>query len=44
LIAKIEHFVANYNKNMAPFAWTATADSILEKLSRLCAQISGTAH
>ena len=44
LIAKIEHFVANYNKNKAPFAWTATADSILEKLSRLCAQISGTAH
>ena len=44
LIAKIEHFVANYNKNKAPFAWTATADSILEKLSRLCTQISGTVH
>ena len=44
LIAKIEHFVASYNKNKAPFAWTATADSILEKLSRLCAQISGTVH
>jgi putative transposase len=44
LIAKIEHFVANYNKNKALFAWSATADSILEKLSRLCAQISGTVH
>jgi hypothetical protein len=44
LIAKTEFFVASDNKNKAPFAWTATADSILEKLSRLCAQISGTAN
>jgi putative transposase len=44
LIAKIEQFVAAYNKTKAPFNWTATADSILEKLQRLCAQISGTAH
>jgi putative transposase len=44
LIAKIEQFVAAYNKTKAPFKWTATADSILEKLQRLCAQISGTAH
>jgi putative transposase len=42
LIAKIEHFIANYNKDSAPFSWTATADSILEKLHRLCSQISGT--
>jgi hypothetical protein len=27
-----------------PFNWTATADSILEKLQRLCSQISGTGH
>ena len=27
----------------APFIWTATADSILEKLQRLCSRISGTA-
>ena len=44
LIAKIEQFVAAYNKTKAPLNWTATADSILEKLQRLCAQISGTAH
>jgi putative transposase len=44
LIAKIEQFVAAYNKTKAPFNWTATADSILEKLQRLCSQISGTAH
>jgi putative transposase len=42
LIAKIEHFIVNYNKGSAPFSWTATADSILEKLQRLCSQISGT--
>ena len=42
LIAKIEHFIANYNKGSTPFSWTATANSILEKLQRLCSQISGT--
>jgi putative transposase len=44
LVAKIEHFVDNFNKKKTPIAWTATADSILEKLSRLCAQISGKGH
>jgi putative transposase len=44
LIARIEQFVAAYNKTKAPFSWTATADSILEKLQRLCSQISGTGH
>ena len=29
------------HKAAAPFSWPATADSILEKLQRLCAQISG---
>jgi putative transposase len=44
LIARIEQFVADYNKTKAPFNWTATADSILEKLQRVCSEISGTAH
>ena len=44
LIAKIEQFAAAYNKTSAPFVWTATADSILEKIQRLCSRISGTAH
>ena len=44
LIAKIEQFVAAYNKTKTPFNWTASADSILEKLQRLCAQISGTGY
>ena len=44
LIAKIDHFVAHYNQNCKPFSWSATADSILAKLSRLCERISGTSH
>jgi len=44
LINKIDHFVASYNTNCKPFTWTASADSILEKLNRLCSRISGTAH
>jgi len=44
LVAKIEQFVQSYNKDSTPFAWTATADSILEKLSRLCKATSGTYH
>ena len=44
LVEKIDHFVAAYNKNAKPFMWHATADSIFEKLGRLCQRISGTAH
>jgi putative transposase len=44
LIAKIEQFVNHYNRNSHPFVWTATADSILEKIKRLCQRISGTRH
>jgi putative transposase len=41
---KIEAFVERYNRNCQPFAWTATADSILEKLERLSQRIAGTGH
>jgi putative transposase len=44
LIKKIDHFVAHYNQNCKPFMWTATADSIIAKLQRLCVRISGTGH
>jgi putative transposase len=44
LITKINHFIRQYNQNSKPFMWTATADSILAKLERLCKRISGTAH
>lgn len=44
LIAKIEYFVNQYNRTSHPFVWTATADSILDKVKRLCHRISETGH
>jgi len=44
LIAKIDQFVSEYNNTSHPFAWTATADSILQKVKRLCQHISETGH
>jgi len=44
LIARIDHFVPHYNQTCRTFAWTASADSILKKLARLCSRISGTGH
>ena len=44
LVQRIDHFVTSYNQSCKPFRWTATADSILEKLHRLCSRISGTGH
>ncbi|HRT97103.1 MAG TPA: IS630 family transposase [Planctomycetota bacterium] len=44
LIEKIDGFVQDYNQRPRPFAWVATADSILEKLGRLCSLISGIRH
>ncbi len=41
---KIEEFVEHYNHKCQPFAWTASADSILEKLERLSKAIAGTGH
>jgi putative transposase len=36
--------VSQYNQVSRPFVWTATADSILEKIRRLCQRISETGH
>ena len=44
LVQKIDDYVAHYNLHRRPFAWTATADSILAKLRRLCKLINGTLH
>jgi putative transposase len=44
LIHRIDQFVTHYNQDCQPFVWTATADSILAKLQRLCTRISGTGH
>jgi putative transposase len=44
LVQKIDSFVQHYNRTSRPFVWTATAESILGKISRLCSRISGTRH
>jgi transposase len=42
LVNKIEQYVAHYNEHKRPFVWTATADSILAKVERICKLINGT--
>src|SRR5271157_2195574 len=44
LVSKINQYVEHYNRNSHPFNWTATADSILEKVKRLSQAISETGH
>jgi transposase len=39
----IYHWLATWNEQPQPFAWTATADVILEKVRR-CKELVGTAH
>lgn len=42
LEAAIHEYLAHYNERCTPFVWTATADVILDKVSRFCERISGT--
>lgn len=44
LVDNIASFERRYNPSAHPFIWTATADSILQKIERLCEAISGTRH
>ena len=44
LTTKIDRFVQHYNQTSMPFAWTATADSILAKIQRLCLATPETRH
>ena len=44
LVDKIRYFTDAYNPQARPFLWTATADSILQKIQRLCTIISGTRY
>jgi putative transposase len=44
LVRKIDSYVTHYNTSNRPFIWTATADSILDKIQRLCKVIYGTVH
>ena len=37
-------FTEQYNGSSKPFVWVAMADSIFEKLERLCKRINGTPH
>jgi len=42
LVKRIQAFVTKYNADAHPFAWTATANSILQKIKRLNKIIQGT--
>lgn len=44
LVRRIEHYVQQYNLPKRPFVWTATDESILAKVERLCKAICGTEH
>ena len=44
LIDRIQTFTDNYNDTSKPFVWTATAQSIIQKVERFCKAISGTGH
>jgi putative transposase len=44
LIEKIKTYIKEYNQHPRPFMWTATADSIIAKIERLCLRISETRH
>ena len=44
LIERIERYTAQWNAHARPFVWTATADSILAKIKRLCERIYTTQH
>jgi transposase len=40
----IERYLAHHNEHCQPFAWTATADAILDKVKRFCERTSETRH
>lgn len=44
LVRTIHSFVSQYNHTSKPFVWTASANSILQKIERLCQTIAGTLH
>jgi transposase len=41
---RIERYIVYHNTHPVPFMWTATADSIFDKLSRLSKVLCGTPH
>ena len=41
---KIQAFIDVYNTSATPFVWVATAQSIIDKVTRITMRIAGTAH
>lgn len=44
LVSAIQRFMAVHNERPRPFAWTKTADEILQSVRRFCVRTSGTGH
>jgi transposase len=44
LEAAIANYLTHHNQHCKPFVWTATADAILDKVTRFCERTSGTRH
>jgi transposase len=42
LIQAIMEYLEHHNKNPKPFAWTASADTILSRIAKVCERISGS--
>ncbi len=40
----IEEYLAEHNKNPRPFAWVADADSILDRVKKVCERTSDSGH
>jgi transposase len=40
----IMDYLAHHNQNPRPFVWTATADTILGRIARVCERISNSGH
>ena len=44
LTREINAFVEQYSAQASPFAWIATAESILAKIQRICSFVSAPRH
>jgi transposase len=44
LVNAIKRYLVIYNQKPRPFAWTKTADEILQSVARFCMRTSGTGH
>ncbi|HLW64290.1 MAG TPA: IS630 family transposase, partial [Gemmataceae bacterium] len=44
LEAAIQAYLAEHNRDPKPFQWTATTDSILKKIEKVCKRTSNSGH